>query len=63
MYYKLDENELKDLKKAVEYTNTDYEIEGDFIPVEAMMSCISDLLYHIKWLEDESGIEFTGEDY
>jgi hypothetical protein len=53
MFYKLDKNELEDLKLAEEYTNTDYEIEGDFIPVESMMCCISDLIYHIKYLEED----------
>ena len=52
MYYKLDEKDLKYIKIASNYTNTDYELEGDFIPVDSMMSCIEDLICHIDYLEE-----------
>ena len=54
MYYKLDENEQKEIKKASNYTITRYETEGDFIEVEALMSCIIDLLTYIDFLEEQS---------
>ena len=53
MYYKLNENEQKEIKKASNYTITRYETEGDFIEVEALMSCISDLLSYIDFLEED----------
>ena len=52
MYYKLDEKEIKKIKKAENLTNTDYDLEGDFIPVDALMECIENLLLHIEWMEE-----------
>ena len=53
MYYKLDEKEKEKIKKVKEITITDYELLGDFIPVESMMTIIEDLLMEIDRLEEE----------
>ena len=53
MYYKLDEKEQEYIKQAQEHTCTDYDVEGDFISVDAMMSCIEDLLYEIDYLQEK----------
>lgn len=52
MYYKLDEKEQEYIKQASDRTITNYEIEGDFIPVDALMSCIEDLLSEVDYLEE-----------
>lgn len=52
MYIKLDEKEKKFIEKASNRTITNYEIEGDFIPVDALMSCIEDLLSEVDYLEE-----------
>lgn len=53
MYYKLNEKEKEKIKKVKEITITDYELLGDFIPVESMMTIIEDLLMEIDRLEEE----------
>lgn len=52
-YYKLDENELNDIKKASKITLTDYDLEGQFIPCDALTSAIKDLLIEIDELEEK----------
>lgn len=47
MYYKLDESELKKVQDASTETMTDYELEGNMIPVENMMAVIEDLLVEL----------------
>lgn len=47
MYYKLDESELKKVQEASSETMTDYELEGNMIPVENMMAVIEDLLVEL----------------
>jgi uncharacterized membrane protein len=32
---------------------TDYEVKGDFIEVDALMSCIEDLLFTVGYLEEQ----------
>lgn len=48
MYYKLDEKEKEIMEKVSNQTYTDYELEGDFIPVDSLMSAIEDLLLEIE---------------
>jgi hypothetical protein len=48
MYYKLNEKEKEIMEKVSNQTYTDYELEGDFIPVESLMSAIEDLLLEIE---------------
>jgi DNA gyrase/topoisomerase IV subunit A len=52
VYFKLDEKEKKYIEQASDRTITNYEIEGDFIPVDALMSCIEDLLAEVDYLEE-----------
>ena len=51
MYYKLNENEYQRIQKVSNLTNTDYELNGNFIPVENLMSVIEDLVYELNNLE------------
>jgi len=53
MYYKLENDELEKIKEVSKITFTDYELLGDFIPVENMMNVIEDLLYEVHKFEEE----------
>lgn len=53
MYYKLNDNELETIKKVNKLTFTDYELLGDFIPVDSFISIIEDLIYEIDRIEEE----------
>lgn len=53
MYYKLNENEYQRIQKVSDLTNTDYELNGNFIPVENLMSVIEDLVYELNNLEEK----------
>ena len=53
MYIKLDEKEKKYIEQASDRTITNYEIEGDFIPADALMNCIEDLLAEVDYLEEK----------
>ena len=48
MYYKLDGKELETINKVSALTYTDYEVLGNFVPVESMYSMIEDLLDEIE---------------
>ena len=48
MYYKLNEKEKEIMGKVSNETFTDYELEGDFIPVDSLMSAIEDLLLEVE---------------
>lgn len=53
MYYKLDNDEFERIKEVEKMTTSDYELVGNFIPVESMMATIEDLLVEIHNLEEE----------
>lgn len=53
MYYKLTQREQEKIKKAQDYTITNYDLEGDFISGDALMSCIEDLLVEIDCLQEQ----------
>lgn len=53
MYYKLDNDELEKINRVSKITCDDYELLGNFIPVEKMVSVIEDLLIEIDRLEEE----------
>lgn len=53
MYIKLDEKEIEKIKKASDITISDYELEGDFIPADSLMSCIEDLLVEVDVLQEK----------
>lgn len=44
MYYKVDDKELEKLKEVSNITSTDYDLLGNFVPVESMFNMIEDLL-------------------
>lgn len=51
MYYKLDDNELEAMFKASKITMTDYDLIGNFAPVEKLMAAIEDLLIELDKAE------------
>jgi phage host-nuclease inhibitor protein Gam len=53
MYYKLEGDNFKTIKRAEEATCTDYDLLGNFIPVENMITIIEDLLLEIDRLEEK----------
>ena len=52
MFYKLDNKEMKLIDKASEISCTDYDLTGNFIPVENMMSIIEDLLLELDAMQE-----------
>ena len=52
-YRRLDEYEQKLIKKVQERTITDYEVLGEFIPVDSFISMLEDLLAEVDRLEEE----------
>lgn len=53
MFEKLNEQEIQIIKKAEEKTSTDYEIKGEYMPVESYLIIIEDLLNEIDCLEEK----------
>lgn len=53
MYIKLDEKEIEKIKKASDITMSDYELEGDFIPVDSLICCIENLLVEVGVLQEK----------
>lgn len=52
-YEKLDKEELEIIKNISKLTMTDYEITGDFIPVDSWKNLAEDLLYEFDKLQEE----------
>ena len=52
-YKRLDEYEQKLIKKVQERTITDYEVKGEFVPVDSFISMLEDLLAEVDRLEEE----------
>lgn len=52
MYYKLEGKELDTINKVSTLTYTDYEVLGNFVPVDSMYSMIEDLLDEIEHLKE-----------
>lgn len=52
-YEKLDKEELEIIKNISKLTMTDYEITGDFIPVDSWKDLAEDLLYEFDKLQEE----------
>ena len=48
MYYKLDGKELETINKVSVLTSTDYEVIGNFVPVESMYAMVEDLLDEVE---------------
>ena len=53
MHYLLEDKELETMEEVSNITMTDYEITGNFIPVENMMSAIEELLVELHRKEEE----------
>lgn len=53
MYIKLDNYDFEKVKKASDITCTDYNIVGNMIPAENLISVIVDLLDEIDRLEEK----------
>lgn len=53
MYYKLDNDELEKINNASKITGSDYELKGNFVPVESMITIIKDLLIEIDNSEEK----------
>ena len=52
MYYKLNDDELERMFKLSKITMTDYELIGNFAPVENLMAAIEDLLIELDKAEE-----------
>ena len=52
MYYKLNDDELERMFKLSKITMTDYELIGNFAPVENLMAAIEDLLVELDRAEE-----------
>lgn len=53
MYYKLDSEDLELMEKVAKLTGMDYELLGDFIPVDSLLHSIEDLMNEIGKLEEK----------
>lgn len=53
MFYKLDDRELATINKVAKMSLTDYELEGNMIPVDSLICAIEDLLIEIGRLEEK----------
>ena len=52
-YCKLPEKDIEILKKVSEITYTDYEIDGEYVPIEKFMFMIEDLLIELDKAEEK----------
>lgn len=52
-YEKLSKDELEMVNNISKLTMTDYEITGDFIPVDSWKNLAEDLLYKLDKLQEE----------
>lgn len=53
MFYKLDQRELETINRVAKMSLTDYELEGNMIPVDSLICAIEDLLVEIGRLEEK----------
>lgn len=51
-YYKMDEKQVELMGRIINKTSTDYELHGEFIPIESLWSIIEDLYGEIEHLEE-----------
>lgn len=57
IYYRLNKKQLELAEKVRKVTITDYELKGEFIPVESLYSMIEDLLMEVERLQEELDYE------
>jgi hypothetical protein len=53
MYYKLDNNEYETIRDISNITIGEYDLIGEFIPVESLMAAIVDLFVEYHNLQEE----------
>lgn len=53
MYQVLSKKELNLINKIQKITYTDYDLKGNFIPIESYMSIIEDLMNEIESLDEK----------
>lgn len=53
IFYKMNDKENAMMKEIVEITSTDYEIRGDFIPVDSLIGALYELLYQYHGIQEE----------
>ncbi len=53
MYYELNEDDVKRLKRAEDLTCTMYLENNNLVEPEVLMSCVSDLLIEVDRLQEE----------
>lgn len=53
MYYKMDLDDCELIEKVIKITGIDYELLGDFIPVDSLLHAIEDLYYEVERLEEK----------
>lgn len=53
VYYRMNDNERAIMNKITELTGVNYELHGEFVPVESLMSAVSDLLYEIDTVQEK----------
>lgn len=53
MYYRMDLDDADLMENVAKVTGIDYELLGDFVPVESLIHAIEDLMYEIDRLEEK----------
>lgn len=53
MFYQLNDDELEKMFRVSKITMTDYELIGNFVPVESLMAAIEDLLIELDKAEEK----------
>ena len=53
MYYELNDSELKRIDEISTITGVNYELKGNFIPVESLLAAAEDMLMEYGVLEEK----------
>ena len=53
MYYELSESELRRIEEISSVTGVDYELKGNFIPVESLLVAAEDMLVECETLAEK----------
>lgn len=53
MYRKLENEELERINRVSKITCTDYDLKGNFIPVDSLLAAVEDLLIEVDRLEEK----------
>ena len=65
MYYKLDDYLKRRIERVGNITSTNYELLGDFVPIESLMAMIDDLLveYEVQVEKYEEFEKYVDDNY